>query len=504
MFTKTLIMMTALTWSLSTTLSPIQAKELEERKWIEAKTENFAIYSTLSERKTIKLLKNLDALRQAAPKITNIQRTDSTIPTHIFAVKSSSDFEKFGIDRNYAGWIKAGLRNNTILIRDTPNMDEAGIGLHEYAHFLTFNATDFAYPMWFQEGFAEYLSGTHLSGNRFDVGRMPESRYLSLVRGNWLSAQQLLVSGAYESLNDYQKSMFYAQSWALVHFLMSQEYENGSFGTAMDSYLQMVASGVGETEAFEATMGLAPHFIEGRLKSYIRRCCMVYRLMLDTEGPDYDPVIRKMTRTEISKELGNAALVFDQAEVARRWFSIAAEDEASRAQAEAGFAALAVLDGDGDKAVDHFETALAIAPDDVNINIDFGMFWLERAFNSSFPSERDTYLANARRSLVAAWKLNNTLPEIYYANGQGYLLEGADINKAIEMFEEAAYLHPSSLDIQAVLAETYARAGRENDALLIAKSIVNKGHGGGRPTQVARAIISRLGGRNTSESSPDP
>lgn len=115
----------------------VEARDLEDRKWIEVSTPEFRVYSVMSEKKTVDLVRNLDMLRKVVPVITGLPRTDSVIPTEIFAVKNSGDFELFGLDRNYAGYFRGGLRNNTILIRDTPDMDEAGIILHEYAQSCT-------------------------------------------------------------------------------------------------------------------------------------------------------------------------------------------------------------------------------------------------------------------------------------------------------------------------------------------------------------------------------
>ena len=86
-------------------------------------------------------------MRLAVPLLTNIERIESAIPTHIYAVKRAADFDIFGIDRNYVGIFRSRLRNNSILIRNTPNMDEAVIVLHEYVYFLLRNHSGLAYPL---------------------------------------------------------------------------------------------------------------------------------------------------------------------------------------------------------------------------------------------------------------------------------------------------------------------------------------------------------------------
>jgi len=45
----------------------VSGKELEDRKWIEVSTADFRIRSTLSKRKTVKLVRSLDRLRLSVP-----------------------------------------------------------------------------------------------------------------------------------------------------------------------------------------------------------------------------------------------------------------------------------------------------------------------------------------------------------------------------------------------------------------------------------------------------
>lgn len=124
----------------------VSGKELEDRKWIEVSTADFRIRSTLSKGKTVKLVRSLDLLRLSVPIITTVSRTESAIPTNIFAVKSASDLKLFGINGGTIGMSVTGLRHNTILMRDSPNIDATAVILHEYVHFLTRNHSGTSYP----------------------------------------------------------------------------------------------------------------------------------------------------------------------------------------------------------------------------------------------------------------------------------------------------------------------------------------------------------------------
>lgn len=500
---STLFLIAAVSCLLLVPASVLMGKELEDQKWIEVSTANFLIRSTLSERKTIKLIRDLDLLRAAVPLFTNIESVDSAIPTNILAIKRAADFEIFGVDRNYVGWFRSRLRNNTILIRDTPSMDEAAIIIHEYVHFLMRNHSGLAYPRWYDEGFAEYLSAIKFSRNTFEVGHAPEHRVYGILDSKWLTARQLLDPVEYQKLDTGDRQMFYAQSWALVHFLMNRTDRKSNYAEDMRDYLDLISSGSGEVGAFESAFGIPGKELPTKLKSYLRYgCCNVAGYKIEQLQSEFAPEVRALSRAEASLALGQTALATGKFDVARRWYEIAAEDEETRPWAEAGLGDLLKFDGEYEAAQPHFETAVALAPDDAYIQLDVGEFWLGRIGTTESQSEKDVYLQRARRSFVAAWKLNASMPETYVMNGRAYLIEGSRIDKAIEMFEEAGYLYPSNVQIQIQLAEAYAMDDRKDDAIRTAQLILSWDHGNNNPAKFANALISRLAGKTAVSGDP--
>jgi tetratricopeptide (TPR) repeat protein len=485
----------------------VSARELEDRKWIEVRTDDFRVYSTLSERKTIELVRNLDLLRLSMPVITNVSRTDSAVPTHIFALKSSKDFELFGLGRNTVGQFISGLRNNTILLRSGSKIDETQVILHEYVHFLMRNHTGSVYPRWFGEGFAEFLSNTRKSRGNFQVGAPAESRIYGLQALKWISPRQLLDPGEYDSLSSSEKAMFYAQSWALVHFLLNRMERDSSFSDDAQRYIQMTADGADELIAFENAYGLPASSLWSTVKRYLRtECCNAFGFKIDKLQPDFAPDIKKMSRAEVSLGLAQTAVEFGKYDAAANWYEIAVQDDATRPWAEAGLGDLRKFAGDYAAAKPHFENALALRPDDAYIQLDFAEFWMDQIATTQFPSEREDFIERARKHFVAAWKLDDTMPETYAMYGRTYLMEGQDIGKAVEMLEQAVHLHPSSVQIRSMLTEAYARTDQNAAALGQAQLILSWGHSDDGPARFARSVIRQLensdaNAENTVESS---
>ncbi len=118
---------------------PVMARALEDRNWVEVRTANFRVRSLLNEKDTLKLARHLETFRAAVLVVANINRTNAPIPTEIYVMRRGSDFKSFGIDRDTAGVFMPGLRNNTILLRDSDGTQETTTVLHEYAHYLVSN-----------------------------------------------------------------------------------------------------------------------------------------------------------------------------------------------------------------------------------------------------------------------------------------------------------------------------------------------------------------------------
>lgn len=378
-------------------------------------------------------------------------------------------------------------------MRESLDLDETSVILHEYVHFLTRNYTGQSFARWFDEGFAEYLSSTAIIRDGFQIGLPNENRLKSLQYRNWISPRKLIVPDEYEKLNRDDKGMYYAQAWILVHFLMNRDDRESRFADDMLHFVKLTVDGSEELAAFETAFGIPPEYLWRNVGSYLTKtCCTAFVLKIEELQPDFEPTIRKITRTEISLNLGQIAARFRKYDEAEKWYEIALRDEATRPWAEAGLGDLLKFTGDYGAARPHFETAVALKPDDPHIQLDAAEFWLTMATNSRFPSEQEDYLKRARMNFVAAWKLDDTMPETYAMYGRSYLMEGSNVEKAVEMFEQAALLHPSSVQIRAMLTEAYAAVGRNDDAIGQARLILAWGHEDSEPARVARSTIARL------------
>jgi Flp pilus assembly protein TadD len=261
----------------------------------------------------------------------------------------------------------------------------------------------------------------------------------------------------------------------------------------LSRYIELYEAGAEPVAAFEEAFGLTAKELNSNVRRYLEKGRFRY-LGIDTEAllidVEYD--VAELTREQAALGLAQLALRLGKKELAGQWFSVAAQGTNTRARAEAGLGDLLKFEDEFDAARPHFEMAVELAPDDPYVQLDMAEFWHTRAHHAEDATERAEFIERARDYYVAAWKLDDSMPEAYAQYGRTFLQTGEDYDKAIEMLEEAEYLLPSDLSIRTSLAEAYFQADRRDDAIRQARSVLAWTHEDSGASKRAREILAAL------------
>lgn len=114
-----------------------------------------------------------------------------------------------------------GPHNAFIAVRtDMAAPQQFSLLLHEYVHLLTEAHVPDA-PGWLNEGLSEFWGALVVEGGQVIVGRPPAPHLKLLRTRTWLPLDEVDAQQRGELLLDSARaSMFYAQSWAMVHYLL--------------------------------------------------------------------------------------------------------------------------------------------------------------------------------------------------------------------------------------------------------------------------------------------
>lgn len=162
-----------------------------------------------------------------------------------------------------AGFYTAGP--NITFAMGLSNRKEDEIVLHEYAHHLMLQHFPGSYPAWLVEGYAAYFQGTDVDAKVVQVGRA-NALAGALIYAKWIKMEDLLSKRPVEFSRD-DRGRFYAQSWLLTHYLLSDPQR----ARQLEAYLAAVAAGKPSAKALEDAIGMSLDALEDRLVRYAAR-----------------------------------------------------------------------------------------------------------------------------------------------------------------------------------------------------------------------------------------
>lgn len=251
-------------------------------KWLEVTTPHFVVLSNAGRRPARETAEHFEQIReiflQALPG-----RIKPGPPLQVFAVSGERTMKRMlphFWDRKDGTRPAGAFRSNptgayAVVRADLLMIAGYGTVYHEYFHFLV-DSSRAKVPTWLNEGLATYWASTRLTAKAAEVGR-PDIDRLDYLRGEHLLPLDELMA-ADRSSPHYSQSekawRFYAQSWALTHYLMIGD-RSGKGRQQLIDYLQRIAAGTENLDAARQAFGDLED-LETRLRAYVRKLLFPY------------------------------------------------------------------------------------------------------------------------------------------------------------------------------------------------------------------------------------
>jgi tetratricopeptide (TPR) repeat protein len=239
--------------------------------WLEVRSPNFIVISNSGEREARRIASQFEQIREVFHSAFPALRTDLGKPVLIFALKNEDSLKSllpsFWETKGHmhpAGLYVSREECDLVVVRtDLQGENPYEIIYHEYTHALfRLNFRDI--PLWMNEGFAEFLGNTSIGEKEVQLGSIPRANLEVLRTNKFIPIETLLQvdkdSPYYNEQN--RTSSFYAESWAVVHYLMlDPNARNGkllaNFLAAWDASNDQIVSAqkaFGDLKKFSQTM----------------------------------------------------------------------------------------------------------------------------------------------------------------------------------------------------------------------------------------------------------
>ncbi len=464
-------------------------------EWRKAESRHFVVYGETSEasiRQTTVDLERYDAVLRL---LTGLKDEEQVVKLDIFLLGGTAAL----------GEVRSALRNTGVrgfytaapdhiaayaINSESESLPGIQVIHHEYAHHLMLQYFPAAYPIWFIEGFAEYVATISVSPEGFEFGGFNEGRALTLTETGWTPMQKILTR-ALANLEEDQILDVYAQGWLMVHYF----YSDSARKKKLLEYIDAVANGAeNNEETLQKYTGFKFEELDSTLRSYMRRTLPYSKIS------GWKSAAPEVTVYTYPKGAGDTLLLNQRLRVSATGqpdkgllnrVRQAAESRPNDSQVKLMAARAEIMLGDTAQGRALAQSFAANDADNAEAHYLIGLSYMQEG--RAKPEEQAAKFKEARRHLAQAFKLNPNYVGALYQTGLSLMATGTMTENTANIMLLAHQLAPQVDEISIEAASALAGIGKKDDAIAMLQPVANNPHGGNESKR-AQALIDGLRG----------
>jgi tetratricopeptide (TPR) repeat protein len=431
-------------------------------EWTRLRSPNFTLEGNVPERDLRAVALRFEQFREVLNRLLPNASLVTPTPLTVVVFAYNRDFKPVlplfnGKPIEAAGYALASPVGTSITICLEYNERAYPVIYHEYGHLLISNAAPHL-PVWAFEGLAEYYKTFELSadGKKALVGNPLTAAALSQLQGrDLIPMSDLLSAGRNSELYNVSKNRgrFYAQSWALVHYLLlGSPARKGQF----DQFINRVAAGVPAAEAFKTTITGADT-LGAELTQYVSNLTFVAMQFKFQEkvADDRAFTAERMSPADVESTLGHLLLRQGRYPEAQARFTAALKLDPKASSAHTGVGLIELNQGRALEALPALRRGVEFGGDSVLAHYSLGLAAL-RCKSAECETQQAGYEA-ARRAFQRSVELQPDFPDALSYLGYTELATGGSLDEAEKHLKAAIKLMPGRETYRFNLAQVYMR-----------------------------------------------
>jgi tetratricopeptide (TPR) repeat protein len=467
-FVSTLVMLCLLTTLVAS----------EEKPWREIRSPHFRLITNGSEGSARRVAREFEQMRSLFATEFPGFRVDSPEPLLVLAPQDEATTRKLVPEfwahggPKPAGIYFHGWEKQHALVRldavdsDRADPDTFAVVYHEYVHSLLH--LNFRWlPTWLDEGLAQFYGFTRFENAHTYLGAPPKNIYRleALWRRSSLPLDKFLEQRGSFTKSEDDTQLFYAQSWALTHFLTLGPGMEG--GAHLRQFFNALQSGTEQKKAFENSFGDLTS-VRKNLDQYVRNFAFPAGVIATPPHADEKSFLsRTMTVAETNAELGSLYLSTGHKDQARATSEAAITADPKLALAHETLGFLFLREGKDEEAGREFTQAIEL---DGHMYLSlFAKTMLSPLPHSSSAGDRESFRAAMSKVLDG----NALFAPAYVEMAKSWAVEG-DLNKALALSRTAEKVEPSRAGYYLLTGELLLRTGHPADAAAHAAYVANR------------------------------
>ena len=453
----TLGLATVLILFFAASLLPVSARD----KWTRVRSKNFELVGNASDKEIRKVATRLEQFRDVFTRLLKKTNFSSSTPTTVMVFKDFDTYKKYA-PPNSSGYFQPGADKNYIALSAV--IDEANdpftVIFHEFVHLLIKNNVQ-DMPLWFNEGLAEYYSTFQIKDGDRKVwlGKVISDHVFTLRDRKLVPLQTLFAVDHTSPLynESSKKTLFYAESWALVHYLLLNEQRKSQ----LSRFLNLVLAGQSPDTAFPVAFGADYSVIEKELREYVKRDSYPMQIASFEQKLEFDLEMKSELLSEAEGEyyLGDLLTHAAQLEQAEKHLqkAIALDPNLSIA-----YASLGMMEMYREKYVEarqYLERAAAANTGNYMVHYYYAFVLSREAMgeNEMISGFAPQLSQKMRTELKRAIELAPSFADSYRLLALVNLVTNEELDESIALLNRARELVPGEQEFAFMLAQVYMR-----------------------------------------------
>ncbi|MDQ1590273.1 MAG: hypothetical protein QOG71_900 [Pyrinomonadaceae bacterium] len=461
-------------------------KAMARDGWVGVRSPHYLLVGDTTESELREVAIRFEQFRNAFSQLFPASGLSSSVPTTVVVFKDFESYKDFrplyqGRPTEFISYFQSGLDSNYIALPLDRDRESLYVKLfHESVHLLI-DSQSRRVPDWLNEGLAQYYSTFEfdIAANKNILGK-PVAGNLALLRKNKLLplAALFAVDRASADYNERERNgIFNAQSWALVHYLMTAD--GGRRQLQLLRFIEMTAAGAPFERSFRQSFKADYKTVEDELKEYVRRENFPVR---QTRLEDNLSVVAELeslplTSADAHYFLGDLLLHINRYEDAARQLQKATGLNPRSALAFAALGMVRVRQRQGAEARRLLQQATSLEPDNylTHYYYAYALSREEMDEEQEINAYEDEAADIMRRELRRAIALKPDFAESYRLLAFINLVTGEHLPEAVELLRQGLKLSPGRPDLTFILAQVYVRMKETDAARATLQQLLNSG-----------------------------
>jgi len=428
--------------------------------WTRVQSKNFTLIGNASEKEVRQVATRLEQFRDVFTRLFSTAKFDTPVPTTVIVFKSMGSYKPFNPGNN-AGYFQQGEDVNYITLTTDPTQNPFSVIYHEYVHLLIDN-TSGNVPVWFNEGLAEYYSAFNIEEDRkVHLGDLIPYHLQTLRENKLYPLRSLFAVDHYspEYNEGSKRGMFYAESWALVHYLILAN--GGQRMPQLGKFIQILTNNVAIDDAVKQAFQTDVEGLEKEFKKYIEG--HTFRMQIATFERklefDNEMTAAPLTEAEAQAYLGDLLLHTNQLKDAEARLQQALVLDPKITMAQASLGIIRMRQSRFDEAKGALQEAVKANSNSYQTHYYYAYVISREGMDSAnmVRNYSPDSAATMRAELKKAIELKPDFPSSYSLLAFVNMVTGEQLDESIDLLKRALTLLPGKQELSLQLAQIYLR-----------------------------------------------